>query len=205
MKLAIHTASGQSGELDVSSEIFESPFNEALLHQVMTSYQANGHVFTAKQKNRSEVSGGGAKPWRQKGTGRARAGTSRGPIWRSGGVTFASRPREVHKKVNRKVYRCALRIVFAELIRQSRLQVVDGFALSATKTSELAKLLKGWGEVNRVLLLTHGFDSQIYLTSRNLPEVAVCDVNQLDLMWLISAKRVYITESALKAVEGQLQ
>ena len=169
----LNIASG--GTVTVSEVAFAKEFNEPLVHQVVTAYMAGARQGSKAQKNRSEVSGGGKKPWRQKGTGRARAGTIRSPIWRSGGVTFAATPRDYSQKVNRKMYRGAMRCILSELVRQDRLVVVEGFDLESPKTKLMAARLK---ELNPegALVVAGEVSENVYLASRNLPKVAVCDV-----------------------------
>jgi large subunit ribosomal protein L4 len=168
-----------TGSVDVAETTFGADFNEALVHQVVTAYLAGGRAGTKAQKNRSEVRGGGAKPWRQKGTGRARAGTIRSPIWVGGGRTFAAKPRNHEQKVNKKMYRAALRSVLSELVRQDRLVVVKELELEAPKTKLLATKLKEL-DLNSVLILNEAFDEKIYLAARNLPNVGICDAASID-------------------------
>ena len=203
MELQIKNASGAaSGQIAVAEETFTRPFNEALVHQVVVAYLAGGRAGTRAQKNRSDVSGGGAKPWRQKGTGRARAGSSRSPIWRGGGVTFAARPQDHSQKVNRKMYRAAMRAIFSELLRQDRLLVVDALDLPEIKTKRMVEQLAALGlaEQRRVLLVAEEVDMNLYLSARNLPNVAVSDVHGLDPVSLIGSDAVVMTADAVKSV-----
>ncbi len=192
-----------SGSVDVAETAFGVDFNEALVHQVVTAYLAGARAGTKAQKNRSAVRGGGAKPWRQKGTGRARAGTIRSPIWVGGGRTFAAQPRDFRQKVNKKMYRAALRSVFSELVRQERLVIVEELTLEAPKTRLLAEKLKGM-ELSDVLILNEAFDEKLFLAARNLPHVGVCDVASMDPVVLIRFEKVLVTLPALKLIEERL-
>mgnify|MGYP001047596925 CR=1 FL=1 len=192
-----------TGSVDVAEATFGADFNEALVHQVVTAYLAGGRAGTKAQKNRSDVRGGGTKPWRQKGTGRARAGTIRSPIWVGGGRTFAARPRNYSQKVNKKMYRAALRSVLSELVRQDRLVVVKELELEAPKTRLLAAKLKEL-ELDNVLILNEAFDEKIYLAARNLPDVGVCDAASIDPVVLIRFEKVLVTLPALKMIEERL-
>ncbi len=196
-------AGNEQSKVSVSDEAFSADYNEALIHQVVTAYMSAARAGTAAQKNRSDVSGGGAKPWRQKGTGRARAGTSRSPIWRSGGVTFAARPRNYEQKVNRKMYRAAMRSILSELIRQDRLTVVSDLAVETPKTKALNSALGGMGLEN-VLIISGEVDENLYLAARNIPNVGVVDVTAMDPVSLVSYGNVLMTESALKQIEESL-
>ena len=192
-----------SGSVDVAETAFGADFNEALVHQVVTAYLAGARAGTKAQKNRAAVRGGGAKPWRQKGTGRARAGTIRSPIWVGGGRTFAAQPRNHAQKVNKKMYRAALRSVFSELVRQDRLVVVEELTLEAPKTRLLAKELKGL-DLDNVLILNEAFDEKLFLAARNLPNVGICDVASMDPVVLIRFEKVLVTLPALKLIEERL-
>ena len=196
-------AAGGSETLQVSDAVFGADFNEALIHQVVTAYMAGGRSGTKAQKSRSDVSGGGAKPWRQKGMGRARAGTSRSPIWRSGGVTFAARPRDYSQKVNRKMYRGAVCSILSELVRQERLVVVDAFSIEAPKTKELVGKLNGLG-MKEALIVTTQPDENLYLAARNVYDVDVRDVNEVDPVSLVGFEKVLITAEAIKTLEERL-
>ena len=191
------------GSVDVAESAFGVEFNEALVHQVVTAYLSGGRAGTKAQKNRSAVRGGGAKPWRQKGTGRARAGTIRSPIWVGGGRTFAAQPRDYSQKVNKKMYRAALRSVMSELVRQERLVVVETLEIEAPKTRLLAEKLKGM-ELDNVLVLNEAFDEKLFLAARNLPNVGICDAASIDPVVLIRFEKVLITLPALKLIEERL-
>ena len=192
-----------SGSVDVAESAFGAAFNEALVHQVVTAYLAGGRAGTKAQKNRSAVRGGGAKPWRQKGTGRARAGTIRSPIWVGGGRAFAAAPRNYEQKVNKKMYRAALRSVLSELVRQDRLVIVESLELEAPKTKLLASKLKEL-ELDNVLILNEAFDEKVFLAARNLPNVGICDAASIDPVVLIRFEKVLITLPALKLIEERL-
>jgi len=191
------------GSVDVAEAAFGADFNEALVHQVVTAYLAGSRSGTKAQKNRAAVRGGGTKPWRQKGTGRARAGTIRSPIWVGGGRTFAAKPRDYSQKVNKKMYRAALRSVLSELIRQDRLVVVESLQLEAPKTKLLASRLKEL-DLDNVLLLNEAFDEKLFLAARNLPNVGICDVASMDPVVLIRFEKVLVTLPALKLIEERL-
>ena len=192
-----------SGSVDVADTAFGAEFNEALVHQVVTAYLAGARAGTKAQKNRSAVRGGGTKPWRQKGTGRARAGTIRSPIWVGGGRAFAAQPRNHDQKVNKKMYRAALRSVLSELVRQDRLVVVETLELEAPKTKLLAGKLKELG-LDNVLLLNEAFDETLFLAARNLPNVGICDAASIDPVVLIRFEKVLVTLPALKLIEERL-
>ena len=192
-----------SGSVDLADGTFATEFNEPLVHQVVTAFLAGGRAGTKAQKNRAAVSGGGAKPWRQKGTGRARAGTIRSPIWVGGGRTFAAQPRDHSQKVNRKMYRGALRSIFSELIRQDRLVVTESIEMDAPKTKELATRLKDLG-LDNVLIVNEAFDEKVFLSARNLPNVGICDASSVDPVVLMRFEKVLITLPALKLVEEHL-
>ncbi len=192
-----------SGSVDVAESAFGAAFNEALVHQVVTAYLAGARAGTKAQKNRSAVRGGGTKPWRQKGTGRARAGTIRSPIWVGGGRAFAAQPRRYDQKVNKKMYRAALRSVLSELVRQDRLVVVESIELEAPKTKLLAGKLKEL-ELDNVLILNEAFDETLFLAARNLPNVGICDAASIDPVVLIRFEKVLVTLPALKLIEERL-
>ncbi|MDH4582225.1 50S ribosomal protein L4 [Pseudomonas sp. BN415] len=189
--------------IEVSERTFGGEFNETLVHQAVVAYMAGGRQGTRAQKTRSEVSGGGKKPWRQKGTGRARAGTIRSPIWRSGGTTFAAKPQDHSQKLNKKMYRAALRSILAELVRQDRLIVVEDFAVEAPKTKALLGKLNGLG-LTDVLIVSEAVDQNLYLAARNLPHVDVRDVQGSDPVSLIAYDKVLVTVSAVKKFEELL-
>ena len=192
-----------SGSVDVADAAFGADFNEPLVHQVVTAFLAGSRAGTKAQKNRSAVRGGGTKPWRQKGTGRARAGTIRSPIWVGGGRTFAAKPRDHSQKVNRKMYRAALRSVFSELVRQERLVVVESVEMKAPKTKDLAAMLKKNG-LDSVLIVNEAFDENVFLSARNLPDVGICDASSIDPVVLMRFEKVLITLPALKLIEERL-
>lgn len=192
-----------AGTVQVSDATFAREFNEDLVHQVVTAYLAGARQGTRAQKTRSDVSGGGKKPWRQKGTGRARAGTIRSPIWRSGGVTFAARPQDHSQKVNRKMYRAALQTILSELARQDRLLVVEDLSLEQPKTKLLVKVLADLGLSNG-LLVSDEVSENLYLAARNLPKVDVRDVNGVDPVSLVAFDHVVLTTSAVKKFEEML-
>ena len=203
MELPIKNVSGvATGQLTVADEIFARTFNETLVHQVVVAYQAGGRAGTRAQKTRAEVRGGGAKPWRQKGTGRARAGSSRGPIWRGGGVTFAAKPQDHSQKVNKKMYRAAICSIFSELLRQSRLLVVEALDLPEIKTKQMIAQLAtmGLADRRRVLLVSEEIDLNLYLSARNLGNVALSDVSGLDPVSLVGADTVVITAGAMQRI-----
>ncbi|MDH3275929.1 MAG: 50S ribosomal protein L4 [Gammaproteobacteria bacterium] len=191
------------GSVDVLDSAFGVDYNEALVHQVVTAYLAGSRAGTKAQKNRAAVRGGGAKPWRQKGTGRARAGTIRSPIWVGGGRTFAAKPRNYDQKVNKKMYRAALRSMLSELVRQDRLVIVNDLALEAPKTRLLATKLKEL-ELDSVLILNEAFDEKLFLAARNLPNVGICDVAAIDPVVLVRFDKVLVTLPALKLIEERL-
>lgn len=193
----------KGGALEVSDQVFGAEYNEALVHQVVKAYFNAARSGTKAQKNRAAVRGGGIKPWRQKGTGRARAGTSSSPIWRSGGVTFAAQPRDYSQKVNRKMYRGAMRSILSELLRQERLVVVDDFTLSAPKTKELVGNLKEMG-VTDGLIVVEDLDENLILAARNLYNIDVRDDTDVDPASLIAYDKIVMTSAALKKIEERL-
>lgn len=191
------------GSVEISDAAFGREFNEALVHQVVVAHMAGARQGTRAQKSRSAVSGGGRKPWRQKGTGRARAGTIRSPIWRGGGVTFAAQPQDHSSKVNRKMYRGALQCIVSELIRQERLIAVEAFNIDAPKTKALLNELKNL-DLRSVLIVTEEVDENLYLAARNVKGVDVRDVQGVDPVSLISHDKVLVTVGALKKLEEAL-
>lgn len=204
MDLRIQAAVGvEAARVMVSEHVFGVRYNESLVHQVVTAYMAGARAGTKQQKNRASVSGGGSKPWRQKGTGRARAGTSRSPLWRGGGVTFPAHPRDFSQKVNRKMYRGALRSILSELVRQDRLVVVDEFQIARPKTKELISKLDVMG-LKDVLIITDVADENLRLAARNLYGVDVRDANQVDPVSLIGFEKVLLTSASVKHLEGYL-
>ena len=196
---------GQDGgsAVTVSDTTFGREFNESLVHQVVVAYLSGARAGTRAQKTRAEVRGGGKKPWRQKGTGRARSGTITSPIWRKGGVTFAAKPQDHSQKVNKKMYRGAIRSILSELVRQERLMVVESFDVTAPKTKELAAKLKELG-LNEVLIVTGSVDENLYLAARNMHKVDVRDVAALDPVSLIGFDKVLMTVDAVKQLEEVL-
>lgn len=193
----------QAGTMSVADNVFAAKFNEPLIHQVLVSYMAGSRSGTKAQKSRSEARGGGRKPWRQKGTGRARAGTIRSPIWRGGGVTFAAKPRDFSKKINKKMFRGAMRSIFSELVRQERFVCVDEFDVSESKTKLVKEKLDKLG-LKEVLIITEGLSENLYLGVRNIPKVDVMDTNEIDPYSLIGFEKVLITQAAVEKVEEWL-
>ena len=200
MDLAIHNS---KKKVSVSDDAFAASFNETLVHQLVVSYMAAARSGTKAQKTRSQVSGGGAKPWRQKGTGRARAGTIRSPLWRSGGVTFAATPRDYSKKLNKKMYRVGMRSLVSELVRQDRMIVIEQLGITEPRTRLMKARLDELG-VQDALVLTDGLDSAVYLAARNLPNVQVMDIAIVDPVSLVGAQNVVIDQAALKKLEERL-
>ena len=204
MKVQMISGSGSASELQVSDAVFAADFNEPLVHQVVVAYQANGRQGTRKQKTRSEVRGGGRKPWRQKGTGQARAGTIRSPLWRGGGKIFPASPDEnFTQKVNRKMYRSALRSILSELLRQGRLVTVSEFKVEKPKTKILWEQLTKLGAA-KALIVLDGLDNGVTLAARNLPGVDVCTVNGADPVSLVGYEKVIMTQGAVKKFEEML-
>ena len=189
--------------LKVSEDLFSTDFNESLIHQALVVYQSNARQGTKAQKNRSAVSGGGAKPWKQKGSGRARAGTSRSPIWRTGGVTFAATPKQYNQKINKKMYRKAMASIVAELQRQGRLKVIGSLDMEAPKTQELSKTLSEYS-LSNVLIITEEFNKSVFLSARNIPNVSVITVSEVNPLELIGHTDVLFTAAALKKLEERL-
>jgi large subunit ribosomal protein L4 len=199
----VKAGSGDAGTVSVSDVAFAREYNEDLVHQVVTAYLAGARQGTRAQKNRAAVSGGGKKPWRQKGTGRARAGTSSSPIWRTGGVTFAAQPQDHSQKVNRKMYRAAMQSIMSELARQDRLLVVESLDLEAPKTKLLVQQLGEFG-LDNVLIVSAEVDENLYLAARNLHKVDVRDVDGIDPLSLIGHDKVMVTVDAVKKIEEML-
>jgi large subunit ribosomal protein L4 len=195
---------GGGSELQVSEAAFGHEFNEALIHQVITAYRNAGRSGTKAQKTRAEVRGGGRKPWSQKGTGQARAGSNRSPIWVGGGRTFAAKPRDFAVKVNRKMYRGAIRSMLSELARTDRLVVTDDIALDAPKTKQLVGHLKKW-ELANVLIVVEAIDEKLFLAARNLPHVEVIEAKGLNPLALANHDKVLMTVGAVKLIEERLQ
>ncbi len=200
MDIAIHNT---SKKVSVSDEAFNASFNETLIHQLVTSYMSGARAGTRAQKNRSAVNGGGAKPWRQKGTGRARAGTIRSPLWRSGGVTFAASPQDHSKKLNKKMYRVGMRSLVSELIRRERLILIETLGVTEAKTKVMQERLNELG-VKDALILTDGLDSAVYLAARNIPNIQVMDIAIADPVSLVKQDVVVIDQAALKKLEERL-
>jgi large subunit ribosomal protein L4 len=200
MDLQLHNS---KEKITVSDAVFGADYKENLVHQLVTAYMAAGRAGTKAQKNRSAVKGGGAKPWRQKGTGRARAGTIRSPLWRSGGVTFAAQPRDYSQKVNRKMYRAGMRSILSELARQERLVVIEDITVDAPKTKQLLSRLAELG-VSRTLIITETGDEKLYLSARNLPNVEVSDVAGLNPVNLVRYDHVVVTVGSVRAIEEWL-
>lgn len=203
MELKVLGSNKSSKTIKVSEVIFNNEFNEALVHQVVTAYLAGSRAGTKAQKTRAEVSGGGIKPWRQKGTGRARAGTIRSPLWRKGGKVFAATPRDFSQKVNRKMYQGALRSILSELVRQDRMVIVEDLVLSAPKTRELIAKLKDF-EVDKVLIVDENIDRNLMLAARNLHKILVCESTQVNPANLLSFDKVLMTTKALKQIEEKM-
>ena len=203
MSLQIPAINGQANGVQVSDAVFGQQFNETLVHQLVTKYLSAARAGTKAQKNRSAVSGGGSKPFRQKGTGRARAGTTRGPIWRSGGVTFAAQPRSFDQKLNKKMYKVGIRSIFSELLRQNRIAVCDDILPSSPKTKELLAKIKGI-DYKRLLIISDELNENLILSARNVPYLAVVTPTSVDPVSLVSADMVISTSSALKQIEERL-
>ncbi|MBN8430494.1 MULTISPECIES: 50S ribosomal protein L4 [Microbulbifer] len=203
MELNIATPEGAKGTVAVSEVAFGREFNQDLVHQAVVAYMAGARQGTKAQKNRAAVSGGGKKPWRQKGTGRARAGTIRSPLWRSGGVTFAAEPRDHSVKLNKKMYRAALRCILSELARQERLVVVESFDVEAPKTKQLVTKLAQY-DLSEALIVTEEVNENLYLAARNLHKIDVRDVQAIDPVSLIRFDKVVVTVSALKKIDEVL-
>lgn len=193
-----------SGAVAVADNVFAAPYNEALVHQVVVAYMAGGRSGTKAQKTRSEVSGGGAKPWKQKGTGRARAGTIRSPIWRSGGVAFAAKPRDYSKKVNRKMYRAAMCGIFSELNRQSRFDVVETIDCNEAKTKSFVRYLESQGWEQDILFVAESATDNVFLASRNLKNVAIVDVQAINPALLLAYGRVVVDRAAVEKINEWL-
>jgi large subunit ribosomal protein L4 len=195
---------GGDGTLELADAAFGAAFNEPLVHQVVTAYMAGGRAGTKAQKTRSDVSGTNKKPWKQKGSGRARVGSTRSPIWVGGGRAFAARPRSFDQKVNRKMYRGAMRSVWSELLRQERLVVASELSIGAPKTKELRAKLDAIG-FSTGLIVVEAFDMNLWLAARNLPHVDVLEAQLIDPVSLVGADKVAITAAALKIVEERLK
>ncbi len=200
MDIVFHNS---KNKVSVSDDAFNASFNETLIHQLVTSYLSGARAGTRAQKNRTAASGGGAKPWRQKGTGRARAGTIRSPIWRSGGVTFAASPQDHSKKLNKKMYRVGMRSLVSELVRRERLILIEELGVTEAKTKVMKARLDELG-VQDALILTDGLDSNVYLAARNIPHIQVMDIAVVDPVSLVKQEYVIIEQAALKKLEDRL-
>lgn len=203
MKLALAKPAGGTNSIDVSEVTFGREFNEPLVHQVVVALMAGARAGTKKQKTRAEVRGGGAKPWRQKGTGRARAGTIRSPLWRKGGVIFAATPRDHSQKVNKKMYRGAMSAILSELVRQERLHAVNEFVVDQPKTKVLLEKLKEL-KLERVLIVVDKLDENLYLSSRNVPSIAVKEASGVNPVQLLKYDHVLMTVDAIRKLEEVL-
>ncbi len=192
-----------SSKVDVNEAVFGQPFNETLVHQLVTRYLAGARAGTKAQKTRSDVSGGGSKPWRQKGTGRARSGTTRSPVWRTGGVAFAARPRNYEQKLNKKMFRVGIRSILSELLRQDRLVVSNDIIPTTPKTKDLYVLIKDI-DAKRILVVVDIVDANLALASRNIPYVEVVEAANLNPVLIVSADKVIATPAALKQLEERL-
>jgi large subunit ribosomal protein L4 len=197
--------SGSKKKIEVADGVFGCKFNEPLVHQIVTAFLAAGRAGTAAQKTRSEVRGGGVKPFRQKGTGRARAGTIRSPLWRKGGVVFAAKPRSYEQKVNKKMYRNAIRSILSELVRLDRLIVVESFLAETPRTKDLLKMLSDLKMDQNAVIITEAIDENLYLAARNLPYIEARDAAAIDPVCLVGAEKILITVPALKQLEELLK
>ncbi|MBT4962599.1 MAG: 50S ribosomal protein L4 [Francisellaceae bacterium] len=205
MELSLTDASGAKKEkITVSAIAFEQEFNEPLVHQVVTAYLSGARTGTKAQKTRAQVSGGGAKPWKQKGTGRARCGSIRSPIWRSGGQTFAAQPRDHSQKVNKKMYRGAMRSILSELNRQDRLIIVDSLEITEPKTKLVKKSLSEYGVDKGALIVVAEWNTNLYLSTRNMSKIDVRLANQIDPTSLLSYDKIVMTVDAIRKIEGEL-
>ena len=203
MSLVIPAAPNNGASLAVSEDVFGREFNEPLVHQLVVAYLAGARSGTKGQKTRSDVSGGGAKPWKQKGSGRARVGTTRSPLWRTGGVTFAARNRNYAQKLNKKMYRAAMSSIFSELLRQGRLVVWDDLAVTEPKTKLLLDKFKTLG-FQSGLIVTEQLDINLFLSARNIPNVNVCEARSLNPIDLVDSFKVIATPGAIKQIEESL-
>jgi len=203
MSLVIPSVIAGSPGCTVTEEVFGREFNESLVHQLVVSYLAGARAGTKAQKTRSEVSGGGAKPWKQKGSGRARAGTTRGPIWRTGGVTFAAKPRNYEVKLNKKMYRSGLKSILSELLRQNRMMICDDLKVAEPKTKVFKEKLTQLG-IDEALVLVEEFDENIFLSARNLRSIVLKDIRSVNPVDLVNSTKVIMTTAAAKALEGSL-
>lgn len=203
MSLVIPSVNAGSPGCTVAEDVFGREFNESLVHQLVVSYLAGGRSGTKAQKTRSEVSGGGAKPWKQKGSGRARAGTTRSPIWRSGGVTFAAKPRSYEVKLNKKMYRSGLKSILSELLRQNRIVICDDLNVDEPKTKAFKEKLANLG-FDEGLILIDEFDENIFLSARNIKNIVLRDIRSVSPVDLVSSAKVMMTSAAAKSLEGSL-
>ncbi|MFV2056667.1 MAG: 50S ribosomal protein L4 [Thiohalomonadales bacterium] len=205
MEIQLTTATGKASKktIELSDAAFSRDYSEALVHQVVTAYLSGARSGTRAQKTRSQVRGGGAKPWRQKGTGRARAGTSRSPLWRSGGVTFAAKTKDFSQKVNKKMYRAAISTILSELLRQKRLMIVEGFDVDSHKTKAFNEKISSMG-LKDVLIVTHEENENLSRASSNLPLVDVCTSAQINPVILVNNETIIMTTDAVKEIEGSL-
>ena len=206
MELHLTTATGKASKkaVEVSDANFGREFNESLVHQSVTAFLAGARQGSVAQKNRAAVSGGGRKPFKQKGTGRARAGTTRGPIWRSGGVTFAAQPRDYSQKLNKKMYAVSIRSILSELVRLERLVVVEDFTMDAPKTKDLIARLTALGVIKSVLIVLDETNDAVALSARNIPYVAICGADQINPVNLVGYDHVLMTATAVKKIEETL-
>ena len=204
MQIKVHKIGKKTaGKLTVSDRVFAASYNEPLIHQVVTAYMAGARTGTKSQKTRSEVNGGGRKPWRQKGLGRARAGTTRSPIWRSGGVTFAAKPRDYSQKVNRKMFRGAMRSILSELARQDRLIIVESIEQDEPRTRSFVEKMNSLN-LKEALIVTDEISENLYLSSRNVPRISVVDTREINPFTLIGYENVLMTKGAVEKVEAWL-
>lgn len=201
MKLDVLNTANKKEDVQISDTTFGKDFNETLVHQAVVTYLAGSRQGSHKQKTRSEVRGGGKKPYAQKGTGRARAGTIRSPIWRGGGVTFAATPRDYSKKINKKMYRAAISSIFSELHRQDRLIAIEHPKLESPKTKEMCAFLKAFN-LEKVLIILDEMDTNLYLSSRNIPHVEVVTVKEINPVILLRSEKVAVTPAAFKLIEA---
>jgi large subunit ribosomal protein L4 len=204
MGLQIPALSGNnSSNVDVLESVFGQSYNETLIHQLVTRHLAGARAGTKSQKTRSDVSGGGTKPWKQKGTGRARSGSTRSPIWRTGGVVFAARPRNYEQKLNKKMFRVGIRSILSELLRQNRLVISDAILPATPKTKEFNAKLKNI-DARRILIIVDKIEANLALASRNIPNVEVIEAENLSPVLLVAADKIIATSAAIKSLEGYL-
>jgi large subunit ribosomal protein L4 len=203
MNLTLNAQGKPGHKIEVAESVFGTAYNEPLIHQIVTAFLAGGRSGTKAQKSRADVSGGGIKPWRQKGTGRARAGSSRSPLWRKGGVTFAARPRSFQQKVNRKMYRAAMCSILSELIRQERLVVVENLTIDTPKTKKMLEHLAQYS-FNDGLIILSELDDNVFLATRNIPHVQVTLTQYIDPVCLVAYEKILMTQDALKMIEESL-